>query len=186
MKKGVIIGIIIAVILIAIILFCSIYLYSLTKIKISKLSFGEIKEISGQGFTIPIDIYINNYGFFPVKIKNISYTINVPYKNQNIATNSLSDLKINSSKTNILHIEQKIIWIPEVEFFWDYYKEDLNKANLEGNVLIKDLKIIRFEEKINGNINISLYLKQYQQNSTKSIVDKILEPGNKGVNIIGM
>ena len=72
MKKGVIIEIIIAVIIIAIILLCSIYVYSLTKIKISKLSFGEIKEISSQGFTIPIDIYINNYGFFPVKIKNIT------------------------------------------------------------------------------------------------------------------
>ncbi|MFA5856848.1 MAG: hypothetical protein WC867_05795, partial [Candidatus Pacearchaeota archaeon] len=157
---------------------------NLSKIKVENVSFKELEKITEGSFVVPIVISIKHHGYFPVKIKSISYEISNPYENKVILKENISGLVINPNRDNIILINQKIKWEPKVRDFTDYYSNEIKEARFNGEVIIKDLGIVDYRESLSGKFNMTSYVDLLRKKATDKIINDVLTSDDNGVNIL--
>ncbi len=153
------------------------YIYSLSKIELQKVTVNELQNINLSGFTFGGNIKLYNGGVLPVGVKKITYKITLENSGNELGSGYIEGKTISAKQTADFPFSQEINWAPTSEVALGLITPGQTFAKVEGTVYVADLKITEFKVPFEMRVDLEQYIKQFAET-------KIQESLNKyGINI---
>ena len=158
------------------ILLVGLYIYSLSKVEIQKISVTALQEISLSGFTLAGDVMLYNGGILPVGVDYIEYEVILEKSNNQLAIGRIDGKIIPPKQTIDFSISNKINWVPTLEVALSLITPAKTQAVIKGKI---HLNIIDFKIPFETKVDLEPYIKQFVKKKFDETVDKIKAGLNK-------
>ncbi len=157
------------IITLSVIILASLYIYTLTKIKLESASVNSLTNVTTSGFTLKGAIELYNGGLLPAKIPRFKYKLILASSNEEIVNGYVNTEIIMPRQSKKFSFSTRVSWIPTAKTAWELISNDKTYAYVKGNIHLlsfcnKDLDI-PFKIKVN--------LKKYVEQFVNDELDKI-------------